>query len=167
VLPLGFWMPIAIILISTAEKMEMKDAIDMNDTFFKVLGRSKSQNITNPMTAHTTVHVALSVTVLRQMVHVRMWLAMVKIRKIVCAPPKTSRPMAPIFRGLNRISPASAKDTTWSIVSDFAAQDWEHVAAYPRILHPKLSNDPSSVGRDNPESDNQNKSRHKTNSSEY
>jgi hypothetical protein len=46
-----------------------------------------------------------------------MWLAMVKIRKIVCAAPKTSRPMAPILRGLKRISPASAKDTTYRIVS--------------------------------------------------
>jgi hypothetical protein len=116
-------MPIAIMLISTAEKMEINDAIDMNDTFFRVLGKSKSQKITSPMTAHTTVHVALSVTVFRQMVQVRMWLAMVKMRKIVCAPPKTSRPMAPIFKGLKSISPASAKDTTWSIVSDFAAKD--------------------------------------------
>jgi len=65
-------MPMATILISTAEKMEMNDAIDMNDTFFKVLGKSKSQKMTSPMTAHTTVHVALSVTVLRQMVQVRM-----------------------------------------------------------------------------------------------
>lgn len=52
--------------------MEMKDAIDMNDTFFKVLGKSKSQKMTSPTTAQTTVHVALSVTVLRQMVQVRM-----------------------------------------------------------------------------------------------
>ena len=106
-------MPIAIILISTAEKMEMNDAIDMNDTFLRVRGKSKSQKITSPTTAQTTVHVALSVTVLRQMVQVRMWLAIVKMRKIVCAPPKTSRPMAPILRGLKSISPASAKETTY------------------------------------------------------
>ena len=117
VLRLGFSIPIAIILISTAEKMEMKDAIDMKETFFRVLGKSKIQKMTSPMTAHTTVHVALSVTVLRQMVQVKIWLAMVKMRKIVCAPPKTSRPMAPILSGLKSISPASAKDTTLNLVS--------------------------------------------------
>lgn len=62
----------AIILIKTAEKMEMNDAMDIHETFFSVLGRSKMKKTTNPMTAQTTVHVALSVTVLRQIVHVKM-----------------------------------------------------------------------------------------------
>ena len=72
VFPLGFWMPIATMLIKTAEKMEMNEAIDIHDTFFSVLGKSKMKKITSPTTAQTTVHVALSVTVLRQIVHVKM-----------------------------------------------------------------------------------------------
>lgn len=72
VLPLGLWMPIAIMLIITAEKMEMKDAMDMNETFLRVLGKSKIKKITSPTTAQTTVQVALFVMVFRQIVQVKM-----------------------------------------------------------------------------------------------
>ena len=94
----------------TAEKMEMKEAILSQLTLSSVRGRSKIQNRTRPMTPHTMAHVAESVSVSRQMVQVRICEAIEKIKKIVWAAPRTSRPMASAVwpQGANKTAPASA-----------------------------------------------------------
>ena len=47
-------------------------AIDQYDTFFKVRGRSKSQNKTKATTPHTMLHTAWLVIVLKQIFQVKM-----------------------------------------------------------------------------------------------
>lgn len=100
----GFSMPSAIMVISTAVMMLTKLTQLSQETLRRVRGRSQIQKMIRPTTAQTMVHVAPEVRVLRQIVHVRMCDAMLKMRKIVCAAPPISRPIAAAVgpRGLNR-----------------------------------------------------------------
>lgn len=81
----------------------ISQAIDIYDTLRSVRGIEQMQNTTKPTTAQTIVQVAWPLIAFKAMVNVNRWLAIEKIRKIVCAAPKNSLPKGP-----RSTSPASA-----------------------------------------------------------
>lgn len=77
--------------------------MDIQETFLSVRGKQQINEITNPTTPNTILHVPCSVRVFIMTVNVRIWLPIIKIRKSSCAAPRTSRPKRP-----SMTSPASA-----------------------------------------------------------
>ena len=64
-------MPRAIMVIMTAARMEMKEAIAKNDTFFIVRGMVKRVKRTNPTTPKTMLQVPWLVRVFMAMMNVK------------------------------------------------------------------------------------------------
>lgn len=110
----GFSTPRAIMAIRTAVRMEAKEIQLSQETFRRVLGRSQIQKMTRPTTAQTMVQVALLVRVFRQMVQVRMWEAMLKMRKMVWAAPPNSRATAAALGPSGRKSTWNASAMLWT-----------------------------------------------------
>ena len=135
-------------------------AMENQETFFSVRGRSKSQKMIRAMTPQTMLQVAWLVILLKQMVQVRMWLAMLKIKKMVCAAPPNSLPTRGRPRGLKRTSNASAMLCTYAD-TDSAIASWHSSCslAYPGIRFFELPNDIARVCCDDTESEDEKKSR--------
>lgn len=68
----GCSMPTPIIVMITAARTEMNDAMDMLDTCFSVRGRQATNEMTKPTTPNTIEQVPWSVMVFIATVNVRM-----------------------------------------------------------------------------------------------
>jgi hypothetical protein len=86
------------------KKLSYSQAIDIYDIFLHVRGISSTQKITIPTTPHTILHTLCSLNVCRQIIHVRIWLAMQNIKNVIYAPAPNSRP--------NRFIPISENSTS-------------------------------------------------------
>lgn len=69
--------------------------IESHDIFSNVLGKERMKEMTMPTTPQTMEQVTCLVMAFMATTKVKIWLAIMKIRKITCAVPKISRPHGP------------------------------------------------------------------------